>query len=105
MRFAIRTTSVGEQQLTAQETLPTGWHHVAVVIRGSAGTMLMYLDGQKVAEGLTVLAPSDMGITTQNLLGHSQYPVDPDFNGVLDDFRIYTRGLTELEVLYLAGGE
>ena len=105
MRFAIRTASVGEQQLTAQETLPTGWHHVAVVIRGSAGTMVMYLDGQKIAEGVTVLAPSDMGITTQNWLGHSQYTADDDFNGILDEFRIYTRGLTELEVLYLAGGK
>ncbi len=105
MRFAIRTSSTGEQQLTAPETLQSDWHHVAVVIRGSNGTMSMYMDGQKVAEGTTVLAPKDMGITTQNWLGRSQYPADAYFKGALDDFRIYTRSLTEREILYLAAGK
>ncbi len=103
MRFAIRTASVSEQQLTAEYELPTGWHHVTVVILGSSGTMAMYLDGQMIAEGITELAPMDMGVTTQNWLGRSQYS-DPYFQGSLDEFRIYTRGLTQLEIQYLALG-
>ena len=105
MRFAIRTANVGEQQLTASETLPGDWHHVAVVIRGSNGTMDMYLDGQNVAEAATALAPKDLGITTQNWLGRSQYSPDAYFKGALDDFRIYTRSLTDMEILYLAVGK
>jgi hypothetical protein len=105
MRFAIRTATVSEQQLTAPETLPSDWHHISVIIRGSSGTMYMYLDGQKIAEGNTVLAPMNLGITTKNWLGRSQYPADAYFNGLLDDFRIYTRSLTELEILYLAEGK
>ena len=104
MRFAIRTASVGEQQLTAEEALPTGWHHVAVIIRGSTGTMVLYLDGNIVAEGATELAPMDLGVTTQNWLGRSQYASDPNFQGSIDEFRIYTTSLTELEIQYLVQG-
>jgi len=101
MRFAIRTASIGEQQLTAPETLQSGWHHVAIIIRGSNDTMEMYLDAQKIAEGTTLLAPEDLGITTQNWIGHSQYSSDANFYGTIDDFRIYTRSLTESELTFL----
>lgn len=30
-----------------------------------------------------------MSHTRQNWLGRSQYPADPYFNGLMDDFRIY----------------
>ena len=106
MRFAITTSgSGGEFQMTSPETLPSDWHHVTVVIRGSNGTMDMYLDSQKVAEGTTAIAPLSMGVTSQNWLGRSQYAGDANFEGILDEFRIYTRSLTELEIQYLASGE
>ena len=66
--------------------------------------MVLYLDGEKTAEAPTELAPMDLGVTTQNWLGRSQYGADAYFQGSLDDFRIYTSALTELEVLYLAQG-
>jgi len=56
-----------------------------------------------VGSGATTLLPKDMGVTTQNWLGRSQWPDDAFFIGSIDDFRIYSRPLSEGEVLYLAG--
>jgi len=64
--------------------------------------MKLYLDGHLVGSAVTAKLPADLGNTTQNWLGRSQWP-DPYFNGSLDDFRIYSRALSEAEVRYLVG--
>jgi len=102
-RFAIQTATVGEQIVDSRFALGTGWHHLAVVIDAASMTLRLYQDGSLVDSGATTLLPKDLGNTTQNWLGRSQYTVDPFFNGYLDDFRIYNRALSESEVRYLAG--
>ncbi|MBN1361419.1 MAG: LamG domain-containing protein, partial [Sedimentisphaerales bacterium] len=105
MEFAITTAAGGgESQVTAPSALPTGWHHVAITVDGVAGQLVLYLDGAVVAEGPTTTLPSNLGNTTQNWIGRSQYTADPYFGGSVDDFRIYSRALTEPEVRYLVGG-
>ncbi len=101
-RFAIRTAAVGEQVVEMAPILPTGWHHVAVSINSATNVMTLYLDGTPGGTGVTTLLPKDMGVTTQNWLGKSQWP-DPFYNGQTDDFRIYNRVLSDGEVRYLAG--
>ncbi len=105
LRFAITNSGSGnEDQTTATQLLPTGWHHVAVTIDAANSTHTLYLDGKVAAQNdSATLVPSDLGNTTQNWLGLSQYPADPYFSGTLDEFRIYDRTLSEHEVLYLAG--
>jgi len=103
MRFAIRTSTIGEQMATGPVTLPAGWHHVAVVIDSVAMQLRLYMDGTLVATGATTLLPKDLGVTNQNWLGRSQYTADGFYNGSLDDFRIYNRSLSESEIRYLAG--
>ncbi len=104
MRFAITTAgSAGESTLTAPATLPTGWHHVAVVIDGPTRVVQLYLDGSGVASGPTATLPSALGKPTQNWLGRSQYAADAYFSGILDEFRIYSRALSTGEVRFLAG--
>jgi hypothetical protein len=62
------------------------------------------MDGKVADENTTaVLVPSDLGVTTQNWLGLSQYPADPFFVGSLDEFRIYNKVLSGAEVRFLAG--
>jgi hypothetical protein len=98
MRFAITTGGSGaESQLTASNRLATGWHHIAVVINGDTRAMQLYLDDVVVASGPTAVLPKDLGNTTQNWLGRSQYP-DAYYNGSLDDFRIYSRALSAQEI-------
>jgi len=104
MRFAILTTTItGESGMNAAATLPTGWHHVAVVIDGAGMTMQLYRDGEVVASGTITALPADIGQTTQNWLGQSQWSADGYFGGALDEFRIYSRPLSAGEVRYLAG--
>jgi hypothetical protein len=65
--------------------------------------MQLCLDGAVVASGPTAVLPKDLGKTTQNWLGRSQWSSDALFVGILDDFRIYSRALTAGEVRYLGG--
>jgi len=97
MRFAITTNGGGaEQQVTASQELPTGWHHVAVTLEGDTGTL--WLDGAPIASNSNVtLNPSSMGNTTNNWLGRSQY-ADPFLNGAIDEFQVYDRALAQAEI-------
>jgi len=103
MRFAIRTTAVGEQIVDSPAAMPLGWHHAAITIDSTTMTMKLYLDGEQVGTAATTLLPKDLGNTTQNWLGRSQYTADAYFFGLLDEFRIYNRVLSASEVRYLAG--
>jgi len=104
MRFAITTTSnTGESGVNSPRVLSAGWHHVAVVIDGTARTLRLYLDGESVASGTTTVLPKDLGVTTQNWLGRSQWSADGYYQGLIDDFRIYNKALSAGEVRYLGG--
>jgi hypothetical protein len=103
MRFGIRSASVNEQIVNSPGQMTVGWHHTAIVIDSQARTLTLYLDGQPVASAATVLTPRDIGTTTQNWIGRSQYDADAYFFGSIDDFRIYNRVLSEAELRYLAG--
>jgi hypothetical protein len=106
LRFAISTGGYAEGAesiLDGPGALAPGWHHVAVSIDGSTMSMTLYLDGIAVATGPTATLPSDLGNTTQNYVGDSQYPDDPFYTGDIDELLIYTRALSPGEIRYLAG--
>ena len=88
---------------TAPRPMGTGWHHLAVVIDSATMTMSLYLDGTVVATNTTTMLPKDLGKTTQNWLGRSQWTADGYYGGMLDEVRIYNRALTAGEVRYLVG--
>jgi fibronectin type 3 domain-containing protein len=101
IRFAIRTPTAGEQQLTSTALATGAWSHVAVTLSGNTATL--YVNGAAVATnpGMT-LKPSSLGITTRNWIGRSQF-ADPFFNGKVDEFRIYSRALNAPEIGKLRG--
>ncbi len=103
--FAITTAGGGGESVIQASTMPSGgdWHHLATVIDAETMTVQLYVDGDMVASGPTETLPSDLGETTQNWLGRSQYDGDSYLDGSLDDFRIYDRALTIEEVRYLVG--
>jgi fibronectin type 3 domain-containing protein len=97
VRFAIRTASVAEQQITGTATLPYGWHHVAVTLNGATGTL--YVDGVQVGQNTAMtLNPSSLGATTLNYIGKSQFSGDPYLAGRVDEFRIYGRAMSATEI-------
>jgi hypothetical protein len=102
VRFAITTAGSGqEQRLNGTAILPVGvWKHVVVVL-GAAGGVL-YVDGvQAGANSSMTLRPADLGATSNNWLGRSQYAADPYLDGEIDDFRFYSRALSAAEVAAL----
>ena len=102
-RYAISTVhGYNEQGIDGTEALATGrWVHVAVTLSGSLGTL--YVDGVAVGTNAQMtLAPFDLGDTTQNWLGRSQFANDPDLQGRVDDFRIYGGALGATEIAALA---
>lgn len=106
MRFAVKAPGDYEQTLNTSSTLPSGLHHVAVTLDDAADLLTLYLDGVAVVTrtGATH-RPSDLGITTQNWLGRSQYSADGYFKGSLNDFRIYNRCLSGSEIADLANAD
>ncbi|MBO0807760.1 MAG: AbfB domain-containing protein, partial [Actinobacteria bacterium] len=106
LRFAITTSGNGaEQQLNGPGTLPLNtWSHVAVTLSGSTGTL--YVNGQPVATNSSMtLAPADLGATTQNWIGRSQFGADPFLAASVDDFQIYDHALPAADIAALAGGQ
>ncbi len=104
-RFAITSGGAGaEQRINAPSALPTGvWTHVAVTLSGSAG--VLYVNGTEVARNSALtLRPGDLGSTTQNWIGRSQYAADPYLNAAVDDLRLYSRALSATEIAQLAAG-
>ena len=101
MRFAIRTPSVGEQQINSSVNTPVGtWFHVAVTLTGTTGRL--YLNGVEVGSNTAMtLKPSSLGTTNLNYLGKSQW-ADPYLNGALDDFRVYGRAFSAAEITALS---
>lgn len=108
VQFVISTkghSAASGQTITSPSALtPNVWHHIAIVLpAGSTYTGTMYIDGRAVATNTAMtLHASDLGTTTNNCLGRSQFTGassgDPLFNGSLDDFRVYKRALSQQEI-------
>src|SRR3954453_10337735 len=63
------------------------WVHLAVTVSGTTGTL--YANGTPAGTNADLtLHPSNLGTTTQNWIGRSQYG-DPLLNGTVDDFNVY----------------
>ena len=107
-RFGItRAGNTMEQviNMTTPAALSTGvWHHMAVVLgAGTTYTGTLYIDNVAVGTNAAMtFRPSDLGNSTNNWLGRSQFSTaDPLFDGQLDDFRVYKRALTGAEITTL----
>jgi autotransporter-associated beta strand protein len=97
VRFEITRSGV-TQRIDSSVALTTGtWVHLAVTRAGNTG--VLYVNGVEAGRntGLTH-TPASLGVTTQTWLGRSQFASDPLLNGIVDDFRIYSRGLAPEEV-------
>ena len=84
----------------------TDWNHVVITQHGAE--MKIYLNGELAGEGNNekLIFPKDMGETTQNWLGRSQWAQDAYCDHVYDDFRIYDRAISDDDVKTLfADGE
>jgi hypothetical protein len=106
-RFTISPTDrTGEQviDMTTPAVLSTNtWHHIAVVLgTGTTYTGTLYIDKAVAGRNTAMtLRPSNLGNTPNNWIGRSSFPADPLFDGLIDDFRIYSRALSAAEIAAL----
>ncbi|WP_340113140.1 LamG-like jellyroll fold domain-containing protein [Maribellus mangrovi] len=102
VRFAIKAGG-SEQQIRTTKTIPThSWTHIAVT--KSENTATMYIDGEVAGRNTgTTINPSDLGYTTQNYVGKSQWP-DPIFKGWIDELQIYNASMSQAEIADLMTG-
>lgn len=83
------------------------WHHVAVVVPGATATLadaLLYVDGTPVENTSTSTLAVNTG-TGPLRVGDSYWDAGRDFNGYLDDVRLYDEALdaTAVQALYNDG--
>jgi autotransporter-associated beta strand protein len=100
--YGIKNGTPAELNLRYNYTFPLNtWTHLAITQSGN--TLNMFINGALVATSTTItIKPADLGNTTQNYLGKSQFN-DPMFKGAIDDFRIYGRALSTTEIAGLTG--
>lgn len=101
LRYEIVASGTVQQINTTYIFQTNVWTHVALTQSGSTG--VLYVNGQLVQTytGLT-LNPANLGTTTQNYIGKSQWSVDYYLNGLVDEFQIYGRALSGSEISSLA---
>ena len=85
----------------------TGWHHVAYSFNDAANTGMLYLDGVQVASStstnsIVYTATTDANINADSFIGRHASSTSYDFNGLIDDARVYSRALSAAEIATLA---
>ncbi len=79
------------------------WYHVAVTWSAESGEGTIYVDGEEVATAPAAGVAGFKGGRQLAIAANDQlsYPGTGFFTGVIDDFRIYNRALSETEVMGL----
>ena len=89
-----------EINVTAAKTMNAGeWYHVALVFDRNTDDIRIYIDGRKVGENTTAL-DADSFI----FMGRTPIQLGLDGSTAFDDFRIYTRALSDADVQGIVNG-
>jgi hypothetical protein len=90
--------SANETMVNGASSFPTGAEqHVAVVVDAAGTTMSLYFNGTS-AGSVALTGPLSAINNAHSWLGRSGYSVDPEFNGIFDEFRIYRVALTAAQI-------
>jgi hypothetical protein len=84
------STTTARQKIGLNE-----WTHVAITLKSD--TLRIFNNGIKVAETTDNLIPAGDS-TSMNYIGRSHWGAEPYFDGLIDEFRLYNKSLTEKEI-------
>jgi hypothetical protein len=92
--------------LTISQTFANaGWHHFVAVFNDDQDVCKFYVDGADVASLNTTVTIPYTGLGTKTVVGaHGNGQTNRDFNGRIDDARVYGRALCPSEVQQLFDG-
>ena len=71
------------------------WYFISFVLSGTTG--YIYVNGSQVRTG-TLNVPNNI-IRTANYIGKSNNPSDSNADAVFDEFKIYQRALSSVEIM------
>ncbi|MBN2735697.1 MAG: hypothetical protein JXR70_01870 [Spirochaetales bacterium] len=97
--FCITTSgNDGEQGIDSSIAMTAGTeYHMAITKQGT--TAILYINGEETGRNATMtLRPADLGSTSNNFLGRSQWENDPLLNGTITSFQFFNRALSAAEV-------
>ncbi len=78
------------------------WHHVAWLRDKTAGAVSMYIDGQPEATLGNI--GTDIDFVTPHRIGGDNRADPPSFHGLMDDFQVYSRALSQDEIVMIMNG-
>lgn len=86
----------------------TGWHHFAYVINDTGNSQKLYVDGAlaSTTSHTESISYNTGGVGTDTFIGrHGDGETTYDFNGLIDDVRVYNVALSDSDIqsLYAAG--
>ena len=86
-------------QSTVQLLANTGWHHVCATWTPTGTVGKVFIDG--VLTGTATVAAPTGGVRANCYIGKSNWgnPPDPNFNGGMGAIQIYSRALSDAEIL------
>lgn len=88
-----RTTSTGIS------SAGTGWHHFVYVVDDANNIQKIYVDGVEKGSTAYTQSISYAGLGSYTFIGrHGNSSGNYDFNGVIDDVRVYNRALSAQEI-------
>ncbi len=80
----------------------TGWHHLAYVVDDDNNSQKFYVDGVEEGTGSDTSSISYSGLGSNTFIGrHGNGQTSFDFDGAIDDVRVYDRalGVTDIQAL------
>lgn len=94
-RFAIKINGTEQSFDSTRPLKINSWNNVTVTREN--GTSKMYVNGILSSTSTAITYnPSDVP-TGQNYLGNSQFDADAEFDGMIDDFKVYSTALSEAQ--------
>jgi hypothetical protein len=97
----LRVEVQGAGQTTSVRVDTGRWHHIAIVLPNTASTIQniqFFVDGASVPNGSTSTAAINTANGITRIGDSSNAAFDRDFNGHLDDIRVYDNALTPTEI-------
>ncbi|UYQ95986.1 glycosyl hydrolase [Chitinophaga horti] len=103
IRYKITCATGNYDRYIPYELPLNAWTHLVLSQQGSV--FKVYVNGTlQYTDSSANVKPSDMGITTKNYLGRSQFPADAYSDHTYDDFRIYNYAMNDAAVSNMYGG-
>jgi hypothetical protein len=99
LRVAYSLDGPGEEVgVSAQAALTAStMNHLAVVVDDAADTLALYVNGASAGQATLTGTLADLDIEN-SWLGRSQFSADPEFGGIIHEFRIYAAARTAAQI-------